>query len=515
MKPRQQKSSSETKRKSARGVIHAHDCTDHGLVTNTDQEPVSKDPKETTIDAASYREIFDNAVEGIFRTTPNGRYIAVNPAMARIYGCASPEELINSTSDITSQVYVEPSRRAEFKRLLEEHGVVYGFEHEAFRRDGSKIWISVNARAIRDDRGQVLYYEGTVLDTTDRRQAQEDLRESEERYRELFENSRDAIYVHDLGGRYVSVNHAAEKLTGFRRDEILGKQYSNFVAPRNLKDARENFCRKLDVPVETTYEAEVVCKNGVRKQVEVSSRMIYKDGVAIGVQGIARDISERKRADEVLHAYSHRLIEAQEAERENVTIELRDEIGQVLTAVRMNLQSVLKSCRTDQSISRIDESIEVIDEALARVRELSLELRRSPPDDLGLPAALRWYAALYTLRSGIAAEVSGDSEVGRISHDVETACFQIAQEALTNSARHAAATRASVRIERQNGQLCLTISDNGSGFDAERYLNGVSSASALGLRGMRERALAVRGHVEIISSPAKGTQIVVRVPLSK
>src|SRR5437667_6492731 len=175
------------------------------------------------------------------------------------------------------------------------------------------------------------------------RRAQRALHESEERYRELFENSRDAIYVHDLTGRYVSVNRAAETLSGFTRDEILGTHYSNFITPKHLKNARESFCIKLDAPIETTYEAEIICKNGEARSVEVSSRMIYKDGLAIGVQGTARDITERKRAQEVLQTYSRRLLEAQEAERQNIARELHDEIGQILTAVSLNLHSIQKA----------------------------------------------------------------------------------------------------------------------------------------------------------------------------
>src|SRR5256714_6033349 len=347
------------------------------------------------------------------------------------------------------------------------------------------------------------------------RRAQKALHESEERYRELFENSRDAIYVHDLSGRYVSVNRAAETLSGFTRDEILGTHYSNFIAPKDLKNARESFCIKLDVPIETTYEAEIICKNGARKPVEVSSRMIYKDGVAVGVQGTARDITERKRDKEALQTYSRRLLEAQEAERQNIARELHDEIGQILTAVSLNLHSIQKSCQTDACLPNIDESIQVVEDALSRVRELSLELRPSLLDDLGLAAALRWYVGRYTTRSGIATEIIGDEELGRISHDIEIACFRIIQEALTNTARHSRATRASVIIERTNGHLHLTVADNGIGFESDKFLFGMASVLALGLRGMQERALAVNGQVQITSRPGQGTQVTLNVPLTR
>ena len=205
---------------------------------------------------------------------------------------------------------------------------------------------------------------------------QAQLKASEERYRELFENSRDAIYVHDLGGRYISVNRAAELLSGFDRQEILGRHYSNFIAPRNLKNARESFCRKLDAPVETIYEAEVVCKNGHRIPVEISSRMIYHEGHAVGVQGIARDITERKRSQQTLQDYSRRLMEVQEAERQNLSRELHDEIGQALTAIRINLEWIRRSIKTaPEALPRIDESIEAVDDAVRRVRELALQLR--------------------------------------------------------------------------------------------------------------------------------------------
>ncbi len=460
-----------------------------------------------------YRDIFENAGEGIFQSTREGQFIAANPALARMCGYDSPEGLITNCTDIQRQLYADPRVREEYLRAMETHGTVRGFEAEMFRSDGQKRLVSVNARAVRDESGRTLYYEGTALDITERKNAEAALRESEERYRELFENSKDAIYMHDLSGRYVSANRAAEELTGYQRAEILGKHYSNFISPRYLREARENFCRKIDLPIETIYEAEVVCKNGTRKPVEVSSRMIYKEGQVIGVQGTVRDISERKRAEDVLKTYSRRLLEAQEVERQKIARELHDEIGQVLTAVRLNLQSI-KISANGNAESRIDESMSIVDQALRQVRELSLELRPSLLDELGLVAALRWYSARYSLRSGIETSVTCESEINRIPHEVSTACFRIAQEALTNSARHSKATKANVSVERRNGELRLTIQDNGVGFDAGLFLNGMGS-SALGLRGMQERALAVGGHILINSDVGKGAEVKVIVPLKK
>jgi PAS domain S-box-containing protein len=218
--------------------------------------------------------------------------------------------------------------------------------------------------------------EANLTDSQRLAQAEAALHDSEERYRDLFENSRDAIYFHDLNGRYTSVNRAAEELSGYTRDEIVGKHYSNFVRPTYLKTVRENFCRKLDVPLETTYETEIACKDGTRKPVEVSSRMIYRDGEPAGVQGTVRDISERKRAQRALQTYSRRMVNAQEAERENIVRELHDNIGQSLKAVILNLKAIHTSGEVHESaVSRLRESIDVLEGVLRRVRELSSEMR--------------------------------------------------------------------------------------------------------------------------------------------
>jgi PAS domain S-box-containing protein len=126
-----------------------------------------------------HRSIVDNAVEGFFQTLPSGGYVSVNPALARMYGYDVPADLIAGVGDIGHQVYVDPHRRAEFKRLMTEHGQVQGFEYQVYRKDGTKIWLSENARAVRDPSGVVLYYEGTVVDVTERKQLEDQLRQAQ------------------------------------------------------------------------------------------------------------------------------------------------------------------------------------------------------------------------------------------------------------------------------------------------------------------------------------------------
>src|SRR6185369_9929876 len=321
-----------------------------------------------------YRRIFENVSEGIFQSTPEGQYLMANPALARIHGFKSARELIRSRRDISREIYVDPARREEFKRLLEKHGVVRDFEHETFRKDGSKIWLCVNARAVCDEAGKVLFYEGTARDITQRKQAEQALRESEERYRELFENSKDALYVHDMSGRYTSVNRAAERLSGYTREELIGQHFSIFLNPEYERHIRGHLEKKSDEPSETTYETEIVTKHGRSVPVEISSRLIFADGAAVGVQGCLRDVSERKRVQAAARTYSRRLIEAQEGERRRMSRELHDQVGQILTAVKMNLHALRQKCSAPEILSSIEDNMKVIDEAVDQVRDLSVDL---------------------------------------------------------------------------------------------------------------------------------------------
>lgn len=349
----------------------------------------------------------------------------------------------------------------------------------------------------------------------ERKRAETALRESEERYRELFENAKDAIYVHDLEGKYLSINRAAEKLSGYAREEIIGHNFKDFVAPEHVKYVRDSFWRKLAQQGETTYEIDVIAKDGRRVPIEISSRAIYENGQLVGVQGMARDVTERKLAQDALQMFSRQLIEAQEDERRRIARELHDQIGQILTAVKMNLHAVQQFCQGSEAGSYVKDNIEAVDAALRLVRDLSVDLRPPILDDLGLTTALRWYVDRYTKRTGLSVDVLIDlpDENERFSRDLETACFRIAQEALTNVVRHAKATHVVVRLSRNADALLLTVKDNGIGFDVERLRNRAPRVATLGLISMQERAYAAGGTIELDSAPASGTEIRFSLPL--
>jgi PAS domain S-box-containing protein len=394
-------------------------------------------------------------------------------------------------------------------------------EPEFFRPEHARLAETLAARAASAIRNAQLFQQSqhyvAELEAriAERKRAEEALRESEERYRELFENARDAIYVHDLDGHYISVNRAAEELSGYSREEILGRHFTEFVSPEHLGQVRNCFLSKLQKDGETTYQVDVIAKDGRRVPVEVSSRAIYENGVIVGVQGTARDITERKQAQDTLRIFSRQLIEAQEDERRRIARDLHDQIGQTLTAVKMNLYTVQRFCNEPEPAHCLKDNIDAVDEALRLVRDLSVDLRPPLLDDLGLATALCWYVDRYEKRVGVTAEVLIElpNQNERFSRDLETACFRIAQEALTNVARHARSTHVLLQLTRTPTTLEMVVRDDGIGFDPAVLRKRARRVATLGLLGMQERAHAAGGVLEIHSKASRGTEIRFSVPV--
>jgi PAS domain S-box-containing protein len=214
-----------------------------------------------------------------------------------------------------------------------------------------------------------------------------------------------------------------------------------------------------------------------------------------------------------LQMLSHRMIDAQEAERKRLSRELHDQIGQALTAVQIALQAVQSSCDAT-SASPLNDCLAIIDGALQQVHDLSLDLRPSLLDDLGLVAALRWYVDRVASRAGLEKCFEADVLETRLAPQVETACFRIAQEALTNVLRHANAANVSVQVTQRDSGLQLVVQDDGVGFDVRAVMSRTGVSASLGLQGMQERAAALGGIVDIKSKHGSGTDVQVSFPLT-
>jgi len=219
-------------------------------------------------------------------------------------------------------------------------------------------------------------------------------------------------------------------------------------------------------------------------------------------------------AHERLRALSQQLMEVQENERRHLARDLHDEIGQALTVVKMNLQTMQRLGDASAITIQLKDSSAVIDQTLQHVRNLSLDLRPSLLDDLGLVPAVRWYLGRQAERAGWNIDVQVDESLPPLPQSVAIACFRVIQEAVTNIMRHSNATRVSVSLQEYNRDLLLVVRDNGVGFDVQKALDKAAKGQSMGLIGMQERIRFLNGSISIVSDPGHGTEVRVRIPLS-
>lgn len=245
-----------------------------------------------------YRNLFENANDIIYVHDLDGNYISINHAGEKVFGYSRDEALQMNMSQIAAPEHFE-SVRKNLTKKVEGSTKQTAYEVECLRKDGTRVTLEVNSTVIMKD-GEPTAVQGIARDVTDRRRADEALKESESRFRDLFENANDLIYTHDLQGYFTSLNRAGERITGYSREEALTMQISQVVAPEYVDHAQRMTMRKLEGEVPTSYELEIIAKGGHRVMLELSTRLIYHNGKPVGVQGIGRDITSRRQAEEQL-----------------------------------------------------------------------------------------------------------------------------------------------------------------------------------------------------------------------
>ena len=257
-----------------------------------------------------YRGIFENVMEGIFQTTPDGRYLSANPMLARIYGYRSTDELIAAIGDISHELYVDSRRRDEFIQHVRQDGFVTRFESQVYRRDRSIIWISESAREVRDTQGRLRYYEGTVEDITERKRAEQALLDSEILYHSLVECLPQNIFRKDRAGRFTFANSRFCQTVGRSLDAIVGKtDYDLFPAELAAKyQLDDHQVMETQKTIETIEDHLTPNRGKIYVQV-VKNPLYDADGNVIGVQGIFWDVTERQKMEEAI-AYERDLLRA-------------------------------------------------------------------------------------------------------------------------------------------------------------------------------------------------------------
>ncbi len=343
------------------------------------------------------------------------------------------------------------------------------------------------------------------------------LRLSEERYRQIFDNAHDAIWVHDLTGKILMANRACSEVTGYALEELIGMTTQDFLSEEGLEEAMEIRRRLIaGETVDRPFEREIIRKNGERARLWLTASLITIDSGNKALQLIARDITEQARLRENLQFYLQQITRAQEHERERIARELHDDTVQSLLLIGQRLDRLGSNPRLEMEVRRAEEAKlrgEVL-QALVNLRRLTQYLRPRILDDLGLVPALEWLADELLEQRGVETSVEVDDALPELSQEAQLLLFRIGQEALRNVGRHSGATRAGISLRRCGDRVEITVTDNGKGFELPKDISDLAMMGKLGLLGIYERARLLYGSFDIRSEPSQGTTLVVKVPVT-
>jgi PAS domain S-box-containing protein len=455
--------------------------------------------KETTYKLTT---ILDASPVAILSIDPAGKILTWNRGAERLFGWTEAEALGRFCPTVPDYAI------EDFKRMIGRALSGETFSgHVAYRRkkSGEVIEASIACAPLRGSTGELLGIIAILEDITAHRKAEKALRESEERYRELVELSPDAIGI-TSGDTIIFINPAGARILGFEHPtDVIGRSFVPFVHPESQPLVQHRIKELLEGKKTPMTEIKVQRADGVVITIESEAVPTTYHGQPASLF-IARDITERKKTEERLALYtqklrilSRRLLEAQEAERVHIARELHDDVGQLLTSLRLSLELSARTC-TDTAQTPLVSSLKIADELIDRVRGLSLSLRPAVLDDLGLIPAVRWYLDRQGQLAGVQMDFEFDfPQDRRPKKEIETVCFRIVQEAVTNIIRHAQARNVVVRFMHTDHALELLIRDDGVGFDVQAAKNAALQGRSLGLLSMEERVELVGGTLQIES----------------
>jgi PAS domain S-box-containing protein len=460
-----------------------------------------------------YRSLAEATFEAIL-ITEEGRIVDANHQLTLMWGYSLPEILGKDLSEL-----VIPEERDVLRQVIAE-GKETIREYCCLRKDGTQFFVEAHGRII--EKSQRRLRVTSIRNITERKQAEKTQRDNEERFKILVEQAPVAIMM-TRKGLPIYGNRALIKMLEVKNvEEFISRSVFDYFAPEHQEESKERSRRRAQgLHVAQEIESTFQKRDGTQFPVTFfTSQIQLSDGPAI--VAFITDISERKQAREQLesslqqlHGLSSHLQTVRENERASIAREIHDELGQALTGLKMELfwLKSLQGKENDVEYARLVEekltsAMKDVDNTINVVRNISTSLRPSILDNLGLVPALEWLAHDFEVRAGIPCVFKARLRNAEFSKEFTTAAFRICQESLTNVARHAHASRVMVNLHASSNDILLEVEDNGQGITEEQINRGDS----LGILGMKERAYAFNGTVELKNPPTRGTRVTACFP---
>jgi len=466
-----------------------------------------------------FSQLWEISVDGMRLTDENGIIIMVNDAYCRTVEL-SKDELVGKAFSTVYHSSEQESVLSMYKQDTLNNAIKTHFERENTLWNKKKIWFDFSNSFLNiPGSGKITL--SVIKDITERKRAELELVENEKKFRMLFNNANDAVFVTQFTedktyGDFIEVNDIACKKLGYTKKEFLSLSPSAIVEPKYIEEFNL-WMEKLLTDNHVIFEIVHKAKDKKLIRVEISSHLFNYEN-KLTVLSIARDITERKQAEEklkrtslVLRNLASHLQSVREDERSMIAREVHDELGQVLTVLKIHVSLLSNKLREDQGDlkKKINTVLKFIDDTVEIVQRISSKLRPGILDELGLVPAIEWQTEEFKKITGLNYSLSLPSYEIKLDKDKSTAIFRIFQEALTNVMRHASAKRVSITIKTINKNLILEVNDNGLGISIEQ----VKNPKSLGIISMKERALILGGEVSIEGIPNKGTTVTVQIPL--
>jgi PAS domain S-box-containing protein len=401
-----------------------------------------------------------------------------------------------------------------------------------YNKAGQEFWLEIDISALRDTDGVITHFVAIERDIGQRKTFDAAQQEHEKRLELALSGGRLGYWDWNVQDDSLTVGARWLEMLGLDPATTQGSMdlWRSLVHAEDVPKLQHIITTVLDNPQDTTFEVTIRARHAQGHNIWILDKgAVFErlpDGRPLRVVGTHMDITQQKEAElqiavavralegsqRQLQTLSRRILSAQETERRRVALELHDDLGQALTAVKINLMSPPSVQGRDPTAMEA-ENIRIIETALQQVRRIALALRPSMLDDLGLEAALKWLVQSATTNRDLVIDLQCRMASDRIAPEIETACFRIVQESLTNIRRHAHAKRVEIALRTDADCLDLTVKDDGVGFDLTTQASRCGEDFSLGLLGIRERAFNVGADISIETSPGQGCTVRLRCSL--